>query len=97
MQLHVEGGVWNATACGGWSLECNCMWRVESGMQLHVEGGVWNATACGGWSLECNCMSQRFFSLFLILMCRNNDELVKFLQDYYGKNFVKTHGGDLNK
>ncbi len=74
MQLHVEGGVWNATACGGWSLECNCMWRVESGMQLHVK--------------------KEFFPSFLF---RNNDELVKFLQDYYGKNFVKTHGGDLNK
>ena len=34
---------------------------------------------------------------FLLLICRSNDELVQFLRVHRETNFVKTHGGDVNK
>ena len=30
-------------------------------------------------------------------VCRSNDDLTQFLRVHRGKNFVKTHGGDIKK
>ena len=34
---------------------------------------------------------------FSLPIFRHNDELVQFLRVHRGSNFVKTHGGDINK